>query len=87
MESIQTFNDVLTHLENNQIVMFLSPLPTYCVAKNDTIELISNVSRFSISLIDFIDLYHQETFYLHTINEEDDIDSEKDNEYYGLRYQ
>ncbi len=87
MEPIQTFEDVCNHLENNQIVMFLSPLPTYCVARNDTITLISKISRFSISTIDFYDLYHQEVFYLHTINEEDDIDIEKDNEYYGLRYQ
>lgn len=87
MEPIQTFDDVLTHLENKQIVMFFSPLPTFCIAKNDTIELISKVSRFSISTSDFYDLYHQEVFYLHTINEEDDIDGEKDNEYYGLRYQ
>jgi len=87
MEPIQTFDEVLSYLDNNQIVLFFSPLPTYCVFKNETIELISKVSRFSISIIDFKELYHQEVFYLHTINNEDDIDNEKDNEYYGLRYQ
>lgn len=86
MEPIQTFEEVLMQLENKQIIMFFSPLPTYCIKRESRIELISKKSRMLVSSIDFIELYSNEVFFIHEVKEENDIDTEKDNEYYGLRY-
>lgn len=87
MKQFESFEEAYEALKNNQIVMFYSPFPTFCYANNNKITLISKSSHFIVSAEVFTQLYCEEIFYLYENEQVNDIDNDKDDEYYGLRYQ
>lgn len=87
MEPIKNFSLVLEFLNDNNIVYFLSPNPNYCVLKHTQVEIMNHLTRYVLSMDDFISLFEHETFYMHHKKEAFEIDPLKDEEYYGKRYQ
>jgi hypothetical protein len=87
MEAIKNFTTTLELMNEQHVVYFLSPIPNYCVLKNEKIEIINHQTRYVLTLDDFIHLFKQEIFFIHQKKEVEEIDLLKDDEYYGLRYQ
>lgn len=87
MEAIENFVKTLELINENHIVYFLSPIPNYCVLKENHVEIINHQTRYMLPYQDFLDLFSKETFYIHKKVETMEIDPLKDDDYYGKRYQ
>ncbi len=85
MEKLVDFTQVVDALTSSKIVYCLNPDPTYCYLKENKVITLSKQSQVVLSMDDFLTLYHKEVFYVHQRKHEDDIDLNKDIEYYELR--
>ena len=86
MEKLIDFAHVIDALTSKRIVYCLTPDPTYCFLKENKVVTLNKQSQVVLTMDDFTTLYHQEIFYAHESEQEDDIDLNKDFDYYNLRY-
>ena len=75
-------NDALIYLKQGEIIKTLSSPVLYFRYQMDKILAHSDQSHFHISLNDFMSIYEHETFTLHQTQKEEEINLEKDLEYY-----
>ena len=86
MQAYQDFEAVLEALLNLQPVMFFAMHPTYCILVDGHVLVINKLSHIKLSLDDFQKLYQEEVFYPVQQQSEFEVDIEKDELYYTLRY-
>ena len=84
MEQIKNLQELEECLKANLILC----TPTkkglaYVVMYKDGVRIQNDYSRYTLSFSDFIDLYHDQTFYLYENEQDSGISPEKDEEYYS----
>lgn len=84
MEKIKNTQELTDCLKANIIVCTPTPKGlTFIVAYKDGVRIQNDRSRYSLSFLDFLDLYQDQTFYIYEDNQEEGVNTEKDEEYYG----
>lgn len=84
---ISDLQTVLNYLRNRRILTVVSPYRTLLLMIENRIQVISQTSRYSLSIEEFLDLYQESRFVL--LEEgTSDIEAilEKDAEYYSWRH-
>ena len=85
MEKIESFNEVLRHLQDGDAVCTINNgKVTYYFYSHGKIFITSDTLNTSIPPKHFQQLYDKENFYLYT-NEDEEIDLAKDEEYYSWK--
>lgn len=81
-DKIADFNLVLTLLKNGEILIsFIKGKKTFFAMKKDKIFCQNNSSSYSLTVLDFTNLFHDASFFIFE-NNENFIDIKKDEEYY-----
>ena len=79
MQKIESFKMVIRYLKDREILLTADRQAFWYDKGQITVN--SPKARYHLSMDDFIELYQKETFYLYK-NQEESIDTQKDEEYY-----
>lgn len=83
MKQIESFEEVLNYLTNNEIVTLIDG--NYFVKRNNKIVSYNKGNRIVMSIEDFKKLYYKNIFYEFEIDDSF-VDPLKDQEYYGFKH-
>ena len=84
MEKIKNIQELSDCLKANLIVCTPTTKGlTFIVAYKDGVRIQNDRSRYTLSFQDFIELYADQTFYIYENKQEEGVNTEKDEEYYG----
>ncbi len=78
MQKLKDINEVTNYLKQGEIVT--NNGKNQFILKNKKIYCYNDGTHYNLDLKDFVELYHNETFYLY--EEEVLVDDKKDEEYY-----
>lgn len=86
MKKLRNFEEVLYHLKRQEIlILFLNAQKFFFALNKGNVKIKSEHSTCVIPLNEFCELYESSIFYLYEeIEEEEEINKEKDDEYYRL---
>lgn len=85
MEKVENLEIVQVYLKEGRILCFFSDHKMVkFMMRNDKLHFCSDTAHYILSWKDFVEVYHQESFYLYEKEDNDiEISKEKDEEYYG----
>ena len=85
MSEITDISTVVELLKQNEVLFSLVPHKRYYRLLNDKVWIRDESLSIKLSLTDFIVQFKDQSFYIHTPQMDENIDLEKDIEYYAWR--
>lgn len=85
MSEITDISTVVELLKQNEVLFSLVPHKRYYRLLNDKVWIRDESLSIKLSLTDFIVQFKDQSFYIHTPQTDENIDLEKDIEYYAWR--
>lgn len=85
MSEITDISTVVELLKQNEVLFSLVPHKRYYRLLNDKVWIRDESLSIKLSLTDFIVQFKDQSFYIHTPQIDENIDLEKDIEYYAWR--